>query len=49
MEIQQFEEFVSLVETCSFQRTAEQVNVCEADSAVLPGGPHGTDIFDESE
>ena len=30
MDIQQFEEFVSLVETCSFQRTAEQVNVSQS-------------------
>ena len=30
MEIQQLEEFVSLVETCSFQRTAEEVNVSQS-------------------
>ena len=30
MEIQQLEEFVALVETCSFQRTAEKVNVSQS-------------------
>ena len=30
MEIQQLEEFVSLVETCSFQKTAELVNVSQS-------------------
>ena len=30
MEIQQLEEFVSLVETCSFQKTAETVNISQS-------------------